>query len=260
MALTKVSKTMALVTPIIAADITNGNITTEKLAEASVTTSKIADGAVNGGKLAATLDLSMKTLTLPDVSVTAAKLANTLNLSTKTVTLPVSAIPNASVTNEKLVDLSVSTAKIAASSITTEKIQDAAIVAAKIASSSVTTEKIADSAVTSAKLTTDIKAKLATAYGQVSATGVVTGGLNVSSASLTGTNVFTVTLNAGILTANSIIMCQIAPVSGSGTTTAGAAVRCTGVTVASNQIQFSTNTLNAATPAVVAHPFHFIVI
>lgn len=48
----------------------------------------LANGEVSAAELAATLDLSGKTVTLPATSVTAAMLAATLDLSAKTVTLP----------------------------------------------------------------------------------------------------------------------------------------------------------------------------
>lgn len=53
-----------------------------------VVTSKILDLNVTAAKLAATLDLSAKTVTLPDLSVTPAKLAQTLDLTSKTLVYP----------------------------------------------------------------------------------------------------------------------------------------------------------------------------
>jgi microcystin-dependent protein len=53
-----------------------------------VTTAKILDLNVTAAKLAATLDLSAKTVTLPDLSVTPAKLAQTLDLTSKTLVYP----------------------------------------------------------------------------------------------------------------------------------------------------------------------------
>jgi hypothetical protein len=63
------------------------------VARTRVTTDVITDLAVTAAKLAATLDLSSKTITLPDTSVTAAMLASTLNLSSKTLTLPAANTP-----------------------------------------------------------------------------------------------------------------------------------------------------------------------
>jgi microcystin-dependent protein len=53
-----------------------------------VVTAKILDLNVTAAKLAATLDLSAKTVTLPDLSVTPAKLAQTLDLTSKTLVYP----------------------------------------------------------------------------------------------------------------------------------------------------------------------------
>lgn len=58
----------------------------------TINTSDIADAAVTAVKLAATLDLSSKTLTFPAASVTAVNLAATLDLSSKTLTLPTASV------------------------------------------------------------------------------------------------------------------------------------------------------------------------
>lgn len=112
MALTKVSKNMASVTPIVTADITNDGVTAEKLASGSVITSKVADLAITQEKLSATLDLSAKTITLPNLSVTAGKLAPVLDLTGKTVTLAATAIPDNGVSSAKILDSSVGVAKL----------------------------------------------------------------------------------------------------------------------------------------------------
>lgn len=57
-----------------------------------VTTVRISDSNVTAAKLAATLDLSTKTLTLPSSCVDASNLASTLDLSSKTVTLPAASV------------------------------------------------------------------------------------------------------------------------------------------------------------------------
>jgi hypothetical protein len=112
MALTKVTKNMATVTPVGTADIVDGAITTAKIAAGAVITADIADNAVTVAKLAATLDLTGRTVTLPDLSVTAAKLANALDLTGKTVSLSATAIPDNGVSNAKILDSSVGFSKL----------------------------------------------------------------------------------------------------------------------------------------------------
>lgn len=62
------------------------------------------------------------------------------------------AIVDGAVTTSKIADVNVTTAKLADASVTTDKIADVNITTAKIADSAVTTDKIADSAVTQSKL------------------------------------------------------------------------------------------------------------
>lgn len=112
MALTKVTKNMATITPIGTSDIVDGAITTDKIAAGAVVTADIADSAVTAAKLAASLDLTGKTVTLPDLSVTAAKLSSVLDLTGKAVLLPVTAIPDNSVSSAKIIDASVGVAKL----------------------------------------------------------------------------------------------------------------------------------------------------
>lgn len=57
-----------------------------------VTTNVLTDEAVTAAKLAATLDLSGKSVTLADSEISAAELASTLDLSSKTVTLPATSV------------------------------------------------------------------------------------------------------------------------------------------------------------------------
>jgi len=77
-------------------DIADGIITATKLATDSVETAKVKDLNVSAGKLAATQDLSTKTITLPasvsglGTGITAGQLTSTLDISSKTLTLPAS--------------------------------------------------------------------------------------------------------------------------------------------------------------------------
>ena len=95
----------------IAGAITDGSITTAKIANDAVTTAKIADSAVLTTKIA-------------DQNVTTAK------------------IQNNAVTTAKIADSAVLTSKIAAQNITTPTIQDSAVTTAKINNGAVTNAKI----------------------------------------------------------------------------------------------------------------------
>jgi hypothetical protein len=87
---------------------------------------------------------SISTAKIVDLAVTTGKLAD-LSVST-------AKLANASVTTAKIADLAVSTAKLADNSVTTAKIADQAVTTAKIADLAVTTVKIANDAVTTAKI------------------------------------------------------------------------------------------------------------
>jgi len=81
---------------LTSADIADGVVTAAKLATDSVETAKVKDLNVSAGKLAATQDLSTKTITLPasvsglGTGITAGQLTSTLDISSKTLTLPAS--------------------------------------------------------------------------------------------------------------------------------------------------------------------------
>ncbi|MDP6586957.1 MAG: hypothetical protein QF535_20050, partial [Anaerolineales bacterium] len=70
------------------AQIATDAVTANEILAGAVGTAELAIGAVTSSEIAATLDLSSKTVTLPAVSVTAGNLASSLDLSGKTVTLP----------------------------------------------------------------------------------------------------------------------------------------------------------------------------
>jgi hypothetical protein len=103
--------------------VTDGSVTTVKLADGSVTTIKLADLAIATAKLA-------------DVSVTTGKLAD------------------ASVTTGKLAAGSVTAAKLGAD-VAATILSDGSITTVKLSDGSVTTIKLADAAVTTAKLSFD---------------------------------------------------------------------------------------------------------
>lgn len=91
-------------------DIITGTIATDMITDGAVTSAKIADGTVDLADLASN---SVNSAKIVDASVAAADLASN------------------SVTTAKITDLNVTTAKIAASAVTTAKIADSAVTAAK---------------------------------------------------------------------------------------------------------------------------------
>ena len=122
-------------------EVSNGSVSTVKLADDAVTSAKMADDAVIAAHIA---DNAVVTAAINADAVTGAKIADD------------------SINSEHYVDGSIDTAHIADSQITTAKIADDAVTSAKLASSSVTadalgsevvgTANIAANAITSAKI------------------------------------------------------------------------------------------------------------
>jgi hypothetical protein len=122
MALTKVSKGLSAITPILTTDIANLAITTGLLADKAIATGKIADKAVTGDQLSDTLNFSSKTVTLPPACVTTTALATNLDLSQKSVSLAANAIPALAITSDKMASASVITTALADNSVTYAKL------------------------------------------------------------------------------------------------------------------------------------------
>ncbi len=97
---------------IVEANLTDGAVTTIKIADAAVTEAKIADGSVTASKLGSG-------------AVTNVKLAANSVTETK--------ILNGAVTSAKIVDEAITTAKILDDAVTTAKIADTSITEAKLA-------------------------------------------------------------------------------------------------------------------------------
>ena len=122
-------------------EVSNGSVSTVKLADDAVTSAKMADDAVIAAHIA---DNAVVTAAINADAVTGVKIADD------------------SINSEHYVDGSIDTAHIADSQITTAKIADDAVTSAKLASSSVTadalgsevvgTANIAANAITSAKI------------------------------------------------------------------------------------------------------------
>jgi hypothetical protein len=122
MALTKVSKGLSSITPILTTDIADLAITTGLIAEKAIATGKIADKAVTGDQLSDTLNLSSKTVTLPPACVTTTALAINLDLTQKSVSLAANAIPALAITSDKMANASVITTALADNSVTYAKL------------------------------------------------------------------------------------------------------------------------------------------
>ena len=150
-------------------EVSNGSVSTVKLADDAVTSAKMADDAVIAAHIA---DNAVVTAAINADAVTGAKIADD------------------SINSEHYVDGSIDTAHIADSQITTAKIADDAVTSAKLASSSVGadalgsevvgTANIANDAITNAKVADD-----AIGIAQLSATGTAS-----SSTFLRGDNTF----------------------------------------------------------------------
>lgn len=161
MALTKVSRNLANVFPIVpATDIPDGSIIGAKIALGGVLNSNIADGAVTTFKLA-----------------------------------------SGAVQNDNIADASVNAFKIAANAVTAVKIADANVTTAKIADNAVTTAKMADASVNAAKLVSAVNSGVAKAWinfdGASATIGSGRKSLNVTSVTDNGVGDYTINLAAG---------------------------------------------------------------
>lgn len=150
--------------------ITDANVTSAKIANDAITNAKLADNAVQTENI---VDGSITTAKLAAVSVTPAKIEpgsnNTvlvtdnagavswLDRSTFGAVADQTTIEGAGTTASqfKVKDGGISTVKLADNAVTTPKINDNAVTTVKIASNSVTTAKIVDNSVTTSKLADD---------------------------------------------------------------------------------------------------------
>lgn len=96
-------------------------ITSDKITNGAVTTTKIADNAVTAAKI-------------PDTTITTAKLADNAVTSAKIV--------DGAVATAEIADLAVTAAKIATGTITSTQLSDSSVTSTKIANSAVTTGKL----------------------------------------------------------------------------------------------------------------------
>jgi hypothetical protein len=169
---------------ITTAKITDGNITTVKLADnaittakildSNVTTAKIADNAITSGKFqAGAVDAAaiatnavgsdelannaVDTASIIDLAVTAAKLADNAVTESKLNTAAVTNTKIANTTIEysklNLADNIIPGAKIVSDSITVNQLASSSVSTSKLTDDAVTTAKIATNAITTAKIT-----------------------------------------------------------------------------------------------------------
>lgn len=134
--------------------ISDGGVSTNKIANGAVSEGKLADNAVTTNKIA---NANVTTIKIADGNITASKIADGNVTTTKIADGNVtnSKLGSNSVTTDKISNSNVTAAKIADGNITTSKIADGNVTTSKIADSNITTAKIANASVTADKLATD---------------------------------------------------------------------------------------------------------
>lgn len=145
--------------------VSDGSITTAKLAADAVTGAKIADDTIDSEHYAAT---SIDNEHLADDAVGAAELASdavvtasVVDLNITTAKIAADAVTAAKLADDavvtaNVVDLNVTTGKIAADAVTAAKLADDAVVTANVVDLNITTGKIAADAITAAKIADDV--------------------------------------------------------------------------------------------------------
>ncbi|MEM7531401.1 MAG: H-type lectin domain-containing protein [Chloroflexota bacterium] len=140
---------------ITTAKLANGAVTQTALADESVAQTALASSAVTEPKLA---DGAVSSAKLANDAVTSAKLAD--NAVTQTAladgSVAQAALANSAVTESKLADSAVTSTKIVDGSVTEAKLADSAVTQTKLADGIVTSAKIVDGAVTEAKLSSSL--------------------------------------------------------------------------------------------------------
>lgn len=138
--------------------VSDGSITSAKIADLTITSDDIADGAIISTKI-------------PDNTITAEKLASSSVTELKVADGAITSdkISNSAVTSAKILDANITTAKIADAAVTTAKIEDLAVTAAKIASLSITATQLSTNAITTTKITDGAVTNTKIAVGTIDA-------------------------------------------------------------------------------------------
>lgn len=159
---------------ITAGKVAAGAITATEIAAGAITTDKIAAGSVTAGKVAANAITATEIAT---DAITAGKIAAAAVTTAKLAASAVTAdtIAANAITTAKLAAGAVDAASIAAGAVSADKIAAAAVTAAKIDALSVTAEKIAASAITSDKIQAGAVSAAAIAAGTITADKIVMG-------------------------------------------------------------------------------------
>lgn len=155
------------------ANLANGAVGTERIANDAVTADKIRAGAVNVDKIADRAIIGVKIALgtigqseLADGAVTTNKIENGTVSESKLInsSVTVDKIAAGAVTESKLASFAVTTGKIARGVVGMDEITDGAIISSKLASKSVTTGAVVDESITLVKLDGTVKTSIAIGY------------------------------------------------------------------------------------------------
>ena len=196
----------------IAAAKIAGQITGTQITDGAISTPKLAAGAVTAAAIAA------ETITAAQIAadaITAAELAAGAVTTPKIAAGAVTAgeIAADAITAAKIAAGAVTTPKIAAGAVTAGEIAADAITAAKIAAGAVTTPKIAAGAVTAAEIAADAVTAAKIAAGAVVAGKIAAGAVTaveIAANTITAAEIAAGAIGADELAANSVIAGKIA--------------------------------------------------
>jgi len=121
--------------------VSDGLITTDKIADSAIITTKLANGTVTSTKI---LDGTITGIDMADSSIIAVKVADGAVTTDK--------IADGAITTDKIADDAVVTIKLANGAVTSAKILDGTVTTVDLANGAVTEIQIRDGAVTTAKI------------------------------------------------------------------------------------------------------------
>lgn len=208
----------------------------------SITSTQITDGSISTAKLAAN-------------AVTAAKIAAGTITSTEIATDTITAgnIAAGAITASELAAGAVTAGKIAANAVTATEIAAGSITTAKIAANAVTAGEIAADAVTSAKILAGSITTAKIAAGAVTATEIAAGAITagkIAALSVTAAEIATDTITSGQIAAGAISASELA----AGAVTAGkiAANAVTATEIAAGSVTTAKIAASAVTAGEIA--------